>query len=82
LGLVVVSLKSNVRVELMAYLYGDLLDVTPEDLISIDIGVVIVLAILFWQLRNFLSMTISAYLAFVDGVKLHRVNLLLMLVTA
>ena len=77
LGLVVVSLMSNIRVDLMAYLFGDLLAVTPEDLISIAIGVVIVVAILFWQWRNLLSMTISPDLAFVDGVKL-----LLMLVTA
>ena len=82
LGLVVVSLMSNIRVDLMAYLFGDLLAVTPEDLISIAIGVVIVLAILFWQWRNLLSMTISPDLAFVDGVKLQRVKLLLMLVTA
>ncbi|VDZ78406.1 high-affinity zinc uptake system membrane protein [Salmonella bongori] len=33
---------SNVRVDLMAYLFGDLLAVTPEDLISIATGVVIV----------------------------------------
>jgi zinc transport system permease protein len=82
LGLVVVSLMSNIRVDLMAYLFGDLLAVTPEDLISIAIGVVIVLAILFWQWRNLLAMTISPDLAFVDGVKLQRVKLLLMLVTA
>ena len=30
LGLVVVSLMSNIRVDLMAYLFGDLLAVTPE----------------------------------------------------
>lgn len=82
LGLVVVSLMSNIRVDLMAYLFGDLLAVTPEDLVAIAIGVVIVLAILFWQWRNLLSMTISPDLAFVDGVKLQRVKLLLMLVTA
>ena len=82
LGPVVVSLMSNIRVDLMAYLFGDLLAVTPEDLISIAIGVVIVVAILFWQWRNLLSMTISPDLAFVDGVKLQRVKLLLMLVTA
>ncbi|MDU3055500.1 MAG: zinc ABC transporter permease subunit ZnuB [Escherichia coli] len=50
LGLVVVSLMSNIRVDL--------------------------------QWRNLLSMTISPDLAFVDGVKLQRVKLLLMLVTA
>ncbi|TYF79868.1 zinc ABC transporter permease subunit ZnuB [Klebsiella quasipneumoniae] len=82
LGLVVVSLMSNIRVDLMAYLFGDLLAVTPEDLISIAIGVVVVLGILLWQWRNLLAMTVSPDLAFVDGVKLQRVKLLLMLVTA
>jgi len=82
LGLVVVSLMSNIRVDLMAYLFGDLLAVTPDDLIAIAIGVVIVLAILLWQWRSLLAMTISPDLAFVDGVKLQRVKLLLMLVTA
>lgn len=69
LGLVVVSLMSNVRVDLMAYLFGDLLAVTPQDLIAIAIGVVIVIGILLWQWRNLLAMTISPDLAFVDGVK-------------
>ncbi len=58
LGLVVVSLMSNIRVDLMAY-RSVIMAVTPEDLISIAIGVVIVVAILFWQWRNLLSMTIS-----------------------
>ncbi len=31
LGPVVVSLMSNIRADLMAYLFGDLLAVTPED---------------------------------------------------
>ena len=83
LGLVVVSLMSNIRVDLYGFTCSvSLLAVTPEDLISIAIGVVIVVAILFWQWRNLLSMTISPDLAFVDGVKLQRVKLLLMLVTA
>lgn len=59
LGLVVVSLMSNVRVDLMAYLFGDLLAVTPQDLIAIATGVVIVIGILLWQWRNLLAMTIS-----------------------
>lgn len=54
-----VSLMSNVRVDLMAYLFGDLLAVTPQDLIAIAIGVVIVIGILLWQWRNLLAMTIS-----------------------
>ncbi|EKM0361965.1 zinc ABC transporter permease subunit ZnuB [Cronobacter turicensis] len=82
LGLVVVSLMGNIRVDLMAYLFGDLLAVTPVDLISVGLGVAVVLGVLCWQWRNLLSMTISPDLAFVDGVPLQRVKILLMMVTA
>lgn len=82
LGLVVVSLMSGIRVDLMAYLFGDLLSVTPADMISIVIGVAVVLVVLAWQWRSLLAMTISPDLAFVDGVRLQRVKMLLMLVTA
>lgn len=82
LGLVVVSLMSGVRVDLMAYLFGDLLSVAPQDLWMIGGGVVIVLATLLWQWRPLLAMTISPELAQVDGVNLARCRLLLMVVTA
>jgi zinc transport system permease protein len=82
LGLVVVSLMSNVRVDLMAYLFGDLLAVTPDDLVIIGGGVALVLAGLAWQWRPLLSMTISPELAQVDGVNIARTRMLLMLVTA
>ncbi|KPD02881.1 zinc ABC transporter permease subunit ZnuB [Moellerella wisconsensis] len=82
LGLVVVSLMSNVRVDLMAYLFGDLLSVTYEDVSAILIGVIIVCGLLFWQWRALLSMTINQELAFVDGVKIQRLRVLLMMVTA
>ncbi|KAA9001681.1 zinc ABC transporter permease subunit ZnuB [Affinibrenneria salicis] len=82
LGLVVVSLMDNVRVDLMAYLFGDLLSVTPQDLWFIGGGVLVVVATLKWQWRALLSMTISPELAHVDGVHLQRVKLLLMMITA
>ncbi|AOV97226.1 zinc ABC transporter permease [Edwardsiella hoshinae] len=82
LGLVVVALMSNVRVDLMAYLFGDLLAVTYPDVALIAGGVVLVLTLLLWQWRALLSMTISPELAYVDGVPLGRSKLLLMLTTA
>jgi zinc transport system permease protein len=82
LGLVVVSLMSNVRVDLMAYLFGDLLSVTPADLYTIAAGVAIVLVVLALNWRSLLSMTISPELAKVDGVNIQRTKLVLMLVTA
>ena len=82
LGLVVVSLMSNVRVDLMAYLFGDLLAVTPMDLWTIAIGVALVLILLAWQWRSLLSITISPEMAQVDGVNIQRSKLVLMLITA
>ncbi|MCA6221066.1 zinc ABC transporter permease subunit ZnuB [Photorhabdus antumapuensis] len=82
LGLVVVSLMSNVRVDLMAYLFGDLLSVTYEDIWLIAIGVTIVTTLLFWQWNALLSITVSQEMAFVDGIKIQRLRVLLMLVTA
>jgi len=82
LGLVVVSLMSNVRVDLMAYLFGDLLSVTLSDIWLIAGGVVVVLAVLSWQWRALLSMTISPEMAHVDGVNLQRARMVLMLITA
>ncbi|MDT9587435.1 MAG: zinc ABC transporter permease subunit ZnuB [Candidatus Arsenophonus melophagi] len=82
LGLVVVSSMANVRIDLIAYLFGDLLSVTTEDVFSIAIGVAIVCSIIIWQWRNLLSITINQDLAFVDGVKIQHIKVLLMLITA
>ncbi|EXU76137.1 zinc ABC transporter permease subunit ZnuB [Erwinia mallotivora] len=82
LGLVVVSLMSGVRVDLMAYLFGDLLSVTPSDLWVIGTGVALVLAVLAINWRSLLAMTISPDLAQVDGVNLSRARIVLMLITA
>ncbi len=77
-----VSLMSDVRVDLMAYLFGDLLAVTPQDLWTIAAGVAVVMLLLGWQWRALLSMTISPELAQVDGVNIQRTKMILMLITA
>ncbi|OIV47556.1 zinc ABC transporter permease [Sodalis sp. TME1] len=82
LGLVVVSLMQGVRIDLMAYLFGDLLAVTPQDIALVGAGVAVVLTLILWQWRALLSVTISPELAHVDGIPLPRVKLLLMLITA
>lgn len=82
LGLVMVSLMSNVRIDLMGYLFGDLLSVTNNDIWVIAIGVMLTLLVLRWQWRNLLLMTISPEMAHVDGVPLLRTRMILMLLTA
>lgn len=82
LGLVVVSLMSGIRVDLMAYLFGDLLSVTPSDIWIIAGGVALVLAVVALNWRSLLSVTISPELAQVDGVNIQRARIVLMLITA
>lgn len=82
LGLVTLSFMDNVRVDLMAYLFGDLLAVQPQDLLWIYGGGGVVLLIL-WRLWDpLLSMTISEELARVEGVKVELLRATLMLLIA
>lgn len=82
LGVVTVALLHNVRVDLMAYLFGDLLAMTYQDVYLVSIGVIGVLAILIIFWKPMLSMTISPELAQVEGVNVQRMRYLLMLLTA
>ncbi len=79
LGLVAVSFLDDVRIDLMSYLFGDLLAVTPVELIYIYSGVVAVSMVLaiFW--RSLLATTVSEDLAAVDGHNVDLMRLLLML---
>ncbi|WP_394247478.1 zinc ABC transporter permease subunit ZnuB [Vibrio profundi] len=79
LGLVAVSFLDNVRVDLMSYLFGDLLAVSPTDLWFIYSGVAVVglVLALFW--RSLLSTTVSEDLAAVDGINIDLMRLILML---
>lgn len=79
LGLVTVSVLDNVRIDLMSYLFGDLLAVTPEDLIYIYLGVGIILGLLLLFWRPLLSTTVSEDLAAVEGHNVDLMRLVLML---
>ncbi|MCV5941134.1 metal ABC transporter permease, partial [Escherichia coli] len=57
-GLVSVSFLDNVRVDLMSYLFCDLLAVSPQDLMFIYAGVVAVSVCLYVFWRPLLSSTV------------------------
>ncbi|ACA31270.1 zinc ABC transporter permease subunit ZnuB [Histophilus somni] len=82
LGVVTVALLQNVRVDLMAYLFGDLLALGFDDLYFIAIGVSIVLGILIFFWQPLLSITVSPELAQVEGINIKRMQFLLMILTA
>jgi len=79
LGLVTVSFLDNVRVDLMSYLFGDLLAVSPTDLVFIYAGAAVIGLVLaiFW--RPLLSTTVNEDLAAVDGINIDLMRLILML---
>ncbi len=82
LGLVTVSLMPGVRVDLMAYLFGDLLAVVPQDLLWIYGGGVLV-ALALWRLWDpLLAMTVSQEMARVEGLNVGALRAALMMLTA
>ncbi|MDG2939331.1 zinc ABC transporter permease subunit ZnuB [Bisgaard Taxon 10/6] len=82
LGVVTVGLLQNVRVDLMGYLFGDLLAVTFEDLQMIAIGVILVLSVLIYLWKPLISTTVSPELAQVEGINIRRMRFILMILTA
>ncbi len=82
LGLVAVALSDSHRLDLNAFLFGDLLAVSPGDLGWIGITCLAVLLLLakFWN--ALLTITVHAELAQVEGFAVERLRLLLMLMIA
>ncbi len=66
-GLVAVSFLPNVRVDLGAFLFGDVLAVSRADLAVIAAGAALVLALLGWRWRALLTATVSEDLAHAAG---------------
>ena len=67
-GLVAVSLLQGVRIDLMAYLFGDILAVGTTDLVVIWGGAVLVLALVAWRWSALLTATLNPDLAYASGI--------------
>ncbi len=81
-GLVAVSLIPGVRVDLMAYLFGDVLAVTPRDLAVIWGGAGLVVALIGWRWQGLLLASVDEDLAVAAGVSPRRERMILMLALA
>ena len=68
-GLVAISFVPTVRVDLTAYLFGDILAVGARDLAVIWVGAVLVAGALVWRWHRLLIATFSAELAYSAGVR-------------
>ena len=78
-GLVAVSFLSGVRIDLMAYLFGDILAVSRADLGVIWGGAALVVALIGWRWSPLLTATLNEDLAYAGGVDPKREQLVLTL---
>ncbi len=69
LGLVAVSFVPSLRVDLQAFLFGDILAVGRSDLAWIWIGVISVLGVLIWRWQRLVTVTVNEELAMAAGIR-------------
>jgi len=82
LGLVAIGLMAWLRLDLMGYLFGDILAVTRTDIAWIYAGGAVVLAVLAAIWRPLLAATVHEDLARAEGVPAARVRMLFMVLIA
>lgn len=84
LGLIVLSViqSQGYNVNLMSYLFGDLLAVTQFDLVMMYGSVVIILLVFYWLLPTLISISVDEALARIDGVAVERTRFIFMVLLA
>jgi len=81
-GMVALSFMSWVRVDLMGFLFGDILAVTPFDIAVIWGGgfFVLLILVIFWQ--SLFAATVNLELAQAEGMKPEQANIIFMMLMA
>ncbi len=82
LGLITVGLFTDSRIDLLAYLFGDILAANRADVITVWVIAVVVLSLLALLWRQLLAITVHEELARVEGVPVTAVRTALMLLMA
>eukprot|EP00913_Durusdinium_trenchii_P008294 g7791.t1 len=82
IGLVLVAFMTWVRIDLIAFLFGDILAVTPGDIALIWGGGALVVAALVFLWRPLIASTVSEDLAEAEGMKPAQAKLFFMLLMA
>jgi zinc transport system permease protein len=81
-GLIALTLVEGVQIDLMGYLFGDILAVDSTDLLLIWGGGGLTLAVLFWRWRAMLNATLNSELAAAEGGRPEREKLILTILLA
>lgn len=82
LGLVMVAFMSWIRIDLMAFLFGDILAVSRFDIMMIYGGGILVLGVLVWLWRPLLAATVNTDIAEAEGMRPERARFIFMLLMA
>lgn len=82
LGLVVLAFMTWIRMDLMGFLFGDILSVSRIDIAVIWAGGAVVLAILAMIWRPLFAATVNKELAQAEGMNPERANIIFMLLMA
>ena len=82
MGLVCLAFMTWVRVDLMGFLFGDILAVSKTDIAVIYAGGAVVLAVLLAIWRPLFAATVNRELAEAEGLRPDRTNLVFMLLLA
>lgn len=81
-GVLVLALSRSQRVNLEAYLFGELLTVAGTDVLWILLVIAVVAILLFRFWNDLLSITVHSELAQIEGLNVQRLNLLLIMLMA
>ena len=81
-GLVLVGFLTSVRIDLMGFLFGDILAVSVQDIAIIYVGGIAILGILLLAWRPLLAVTVSPELAEAEGLHPEASRLVLMILMA
>ena len=82
LGMLAIALLPEARIDLMGYLFGDLLNLTHTDLLLLALTASTILAIIRYYWRSLLLNTLNAELASLSGVNNQLMQLLLAIMVA
>ncbi|MDR6758568.1 zinc transport system permease protein [Mycoplana sp. BE70] len=81
-GLVIVSFMTWVRIDLVGFLFGDILAVTPADVSLVWGGGILVLFAIIYLWRPLIASTVNPELAAAEGLEPERARLAFMLLMA
>lgn len=81
-GLLIVAMMTTLRVDVMSYLFGDILSIDGHDVVVMSLLSVVIALLMLRQWRPLLSSTVNADMAAVEGVDVHYTDFVFVVMLA